>query len=88
MNGKKEVVMKQFLLFTGVKQSYGGGWQNFSGDFDSAQEARREGDQLSIKSKCDWMHVVDTEMKKLVLDYDDFAGGRWKKYTGRLWIDA
>lgn len=79
--------MKRFLLFAGVKESYGGGWQNFKGDFDSAQEARREGDRISIRKKCDWMHVVDTETKQFVLTYDGFAGGVWKKVIGTLWIN-
>lgn len=79
--------MKRFLLFTGVKQSHGGGWRNYDGDFDSAQEARRAGDRISIIKQIAWMHVVDTDTKEVVLDYDCFVDGRWRKFTGRIWID-
>lgn len=81
--------MKRFLLFTGVEPTYGGGWRNFDGDFDSAEEARREGGRIwVIKVGVAWMHIVDTQTKEVVMDYDLLVGSRWRKWTGRIWIDA
>lgn len=82
--------MKQFLLFGGVKDSSKGGWEDFKGDFDSAQEARNAGDRISIQTsrkQDEWMHVINTETKEFVLTYDGYAGGKWKKVIGTLWID-
>jgi len=78
--------VKQFLLFGGVKDSSKGGWEDFKGDFDSVQEARNAGDRISVQT-LSWMHVVDTETKEFVLAYDGYAGGKWKKVIGTLWIN-
>lgn len=54
--------MKRFLLFSGDCYYPGGGWDDFKGDFDTAESAQAK----SIKERDDWWHVVDTTTMKEV----------------------
>jgi (2Fe-2S) ferredoxin len=63
--------MKRYLLFSGDHYYPSGGWKDFCGDYDSAEEAVQY-----LKEKClkdyymsgSWYHVVDTQAPKEIVD--------------------
>lgn len=59
--------MKRYLLFV-VKRYYpSGGWEDFRGDFDTADAAAMIGHELSINTPefdGDWIQIVDTTTMK------------------------
>lgn len=58
--------MKRYLLFSGEDYYPIGGWKDFIGDFDSAEEAKSS---LPVPGKMvcpDWFHIVDTYTKTIV----------------------
>ncbi len=57
--------MKRFLLFAGSIYYPAGGWDDFRGDFDTAEKAQSAG-QVSFGDEYEWWHVVDTETMKEV----------------------
>lgn len=52
--------MKRFLLFTGYAYYPGGGWEDFSGTFDTLEGAQMEATRLFREKVGDWAHVIDT----------------------------
>jgi hypothetical protein len=48
---------KRYLLFGGDIYYPTGGWDDFAGDFDTADAATAEG----YRRKFDWFHVIDRE---------------------------
>lgn len=53
--------MKRFLLFVGEEYYPCGGWHDFRGAFDTAEEAKRAVFEPRDSANGFWWHVVDTE---------------------------
>lgn len=58
--------MKRFLVFTGDTYYPGGGWSDFSGSFDTLDEAKKGAVAKMHLDHEDWAHVVDSEDSKVV----------------------
>jgi len=53
--------LKRFLAFGGSQYYPGGGWNDFVGDTDSAEEAI-----ALLRDEYDWWNVIDTERALVV----------------------
>ena len=73
--------MKDFVLFAGNDYYAEGGWLDFAGTFDTAEEASTKGAWLCNKYQSskfnDWWHVVQLSTGKMV---EGVSGG----YTGQI----
>ena len=63
--------MKHFLLFAGDRHYPGGGWHDFVSDYDTLEEAEKEGKKNDEKDIAGvicsrWWHIVDTKEKKIL----------------------
>lgn len=56
--------MNRFLLFSGDVWYPSGGWNDFSGDFPTQEEALKFA--ANNTSSYMWFHIVDSETKKIV----------------------
>lgn len=54
--------MKRYLVFKGSDYYPNGGWEDFSGDFDTIEEAR----EAATTNRYEWSHIIDTTTKKEV----------------------
>lgn len=52
--------MKRYALFAGQEYACRGGWSDFCGSFDTADEAAGRVRQF-VAEDVDWFHVVDLE---------------------------
>jgi hypothetical protein len=58
--------MKRFLLFSGDDFYPNGGWDDFSGDFDTVEAARTAAPETDDIYEPKWWHIVDlTTMQKV-----------------------
>jgi len=53
--------MERYLLFYGNWDDPGGGWEDFEGDYDTAEEALSD-----IGEGDDWYHIVDIKTGAIV----------------------
>lgn len=51
--------MKRYLLFEGAEYYPGGGWDDFTGDFDTVEEARATAKGRTTRA--DWWQIIDTK---------------------------
>ncbi len=58
--------MKRFLLFYGHSYYANGGWADFRGDFETLDKATRAGIAAMSATYSDWLHVIDTETRRVV----------------------
>lgn len=58
--------MKKFLAFSQDHYYASGGWKDFVGDFDTPEEAVSAASLCSKRTHGHW-HVVDTELKQIVI---------------------
>lgn len=62
--------MKRYLLFHGSDYYPGGGWDDFEGAYDTAEEARAKGNSLMEptpgQSRWRWFHIVDTTTMQIL----------------------
>lgn len=64
------IMTKRYLLFAGENYYPGGGWYDYRGSFDTAEEASQAGGALHNKringAWVDWWHVTDMLTGKCV----------------------
>ena len=71
--------MKRFLLFAGEDYYPWGGWRDFVGSFDTAEEAMAVINQPVHGETVEWGHIVDSEQWAAVYVFScmgDEAGWR------------
>ena len=64
--------MKRFLLFA-YETYHAGGWNDYIGEYDTAEAANEYGLKLLEVEWCEYYHVVDTETIQKVYG-KDFEG--------------
>jgi len=62
--------MKRFLLFSGQTYYPHGGWNDFDGSFDTADQAQAKAEQLQINGGIDWWQVIDGTTGNTVVELE------------------
>ena len=52
--------MKRYLLFATAQYYPNGGWDDFKGNFDTREEAEKEGKER-LENGMDYYQIIDTE---------------------------
>lgn len=55
--------MKRYLVFGGTNYAPSGGWDDFLGDFDTLEEAKKAS---APPWGCEWKQIVDTDTQGCV----------------------
>jgi len=61
--------MKRYLLFVGLSYYPNKAWDDFSGDFDTIEDAEKKLENYE-KDDFGWFQIVDTETKKIEKEGD------------------
>jgi hypothetical protein len=60
--------LKRYLLFAGEEYYPKGGMDDFSGSFDTANEAHERINQLIRNEKIEWWHIMDLSTGAIIHD--------------------
>lgn len=70
--------MKRFITFIAVEYNYEGGWNDYSGHFDSLEEALEElQSNFEPEKSDDEIHIVDTAGPEPVVYHYRFNGKKF-----------
>ena len=58
--------MKRYLLFGGADYESAGGMEDFINDYEVILYAKDDGYSELEKFGCDWVHIYDTDKRKIV----------------------